>query len=108
MNDNEVLKEQEIAKLRKQYDDKLYHHEVNFICLPKEHDELHDHHEEFNDLRKFKDKFSKVEEAEELSKDLLRKEINDLTEVKNKSLEEETILKKQLEDLKSENVGLKA
>ena len=44
---------------------------------------------------------------DDINKDLLRKEVDELTEFKNKSLKEEKILKKQVEDLKTENIRLK-
>ena len=45
---------------------------------------------------------------DEITKDLLRKEVDELTKVKNKNLEKEKSLKKQLADLKLENLSLKA
>ena len=104
MNDHEKSKEEEIKKMKDQCDFKLFQHELKFGFLQRKYDELNETH------AKAQASLDLVElrtNMDEINKDLLRKEVDELTEFKKKSLNEEKILKKQVEDLKTENNRLK-
>ena len=104
MNDHEKSKEEEIKKMKDQCDFKLFQHELKFTFLQRKYDDLNETH------AKAQASLDLVElrtNMDDINKDLLRKEVDELTEFKNKSLKEEKILKKQVEDLKTENIRLK-
>ena len=104
MNEHEKSKEEEIKKIKDQCDFKLFQKELKFTFLQRRFDELNETH------AKAQASLDLVElrtNMDEINKDLLRKEVEELTDYKNNSLKEEKLLKKQVEDLRIENSRLK-
>ena len=104
MEEHEQSKEEEIKKIKDQCDFKLFQKELKFTFLQRRFDELNETH------AKAQASLDLVElrtNMDEINKDLLRKEVEELTDYKNTSLKEEKLLKQQVEDLKVENSRLK-
>ena len=100
---NEVKWELEEVKEQNRQGETERESKINF--LQKKIDELNDTH------AKAQASLELVElrtNMDEITKDLLRKEVDELTEVNKKKLEKEKSLRKQLADLKLENLSLKA
>ena len=104
MKEHDHSKEEEIKKIKDQCDFKLFQKELKFTFLQRRFDELNETH------AKAQASLDLVElrtNMDEIKKDLLRKEVEELTDYKNNSLKVEKLLKQQVEDLKVENSRLK-
>ena len=104
MKEHDQSKEEEIKKVKDQCDFKLFQKELKFTFLQRRFDELTETH------AKAQASLDLVElrtNMDEINKDLLRKEVEELTDYKNNSLKVEKLLKQQVEDLKVENSRLK-
>ena len=104
MKEHDHSKEEEIKKVKDQCDFKLFQKELKFTFLQRRFDELNETH------AKAQASLDLVElrtNMDEINKDLLRKEVEELTDYKNNSLKEEKLLKQQVEELIIENSRLK-
>ena len=95
MNDNEKLKDEEMTKMKEQCDFKLFQHELKLTFLQRKYDELNKNH------AKALASLDLVElraNIYEINKDLLRKELDELKS-ENIRLKSESRCMKQVEDL---------
>ena len=99
MNEHEKLKEEEMKKLKEQCDFKLFQNELKFTFLQRKYDELNEKNVK---AQASLDLVELRSNMDEINRDLLRKEVDELKVKEIESLKENTSLRKQVEDLKAE------
>ena len=94
----------ELEELKEQNRQEETEMELKFSVLQKQFDELNDTHVKAQASLELVELRTNMDE---ITKDLLRKEVEELTDYKDKSLKEENLLKQQIKELKFENACLK-
>ena len=100
MNEHEKMKEEETKKLKEHCDFKLFQNELKFTFLQRKYDELNEKNAK---AQASLDLVELRSNMDEINRDLLRKEVEELKVKEIESLKENTSLRKQVEDLKAEN-----